>query len=61
MNKKDIRKLIDVVINQSSKKDNSIFLTQIEEFIAIPVVNILQLNNKELKELKKTLLSKINE
>ena len=56
MDKKEIHKLIDTVIKQSSKKELKIFLAQIEEMLIIPIENILQLNNKELKEVKENIL-----
>ena len=56
MTKKQIIKLINVVIKQSSKKELKIFLKQIQEMLVIPIQNVLQLNKKELKEIEKNIL-----
>ena len=56
MTKKQIIKLINVVIKQSSKKELEIFLKQIQEMLVIPIQNVLQLNKKELKEIEKNIL-----
>ena len=58
MTTKDIKKMIKVVVNQSSKEEIKVFLAQVEEMIIIPIHNVLGLNNEELKELRQTLLTK---
>jgi len=57
MTKKEIKKLINVVIKQSTKKDLEIFLKQIQEMLVIPVQNVLKLNKKELKEIEQNILT----
>tara|TARA_R100000353_G_C6397403_1_gene166607 strand:- start:7 stop:213 length:207 start_codon:yes stop_codon:yes gene_type:complete len=53
-------KLINVVLNQSTKKDIQIFINQLDEMILIPIQNALNLNKEELKEVRKTALKIMN-
>ena len=53
-------KLINVVLNQSTKEDIQIFVNQLDEMILIPIQNALNLNKEELKEVRKTALQIMN-
>ena len=53
-------KLINVVLNQSTKEDIQIFVNQLDEMILIPIQNALNLNKEELKEVRKTALKIMN-
>ena len=53
-------KLINVVLNQSTKEDIQIFINQLDELILIPIQNALNLNKEELKEVRKTALKIMN-
>tara|TARA_R110002020_G_scaffold167186_1_gene355408 strand:+ start:375 stop:575 length:201 start_codon:yes stop_codon:yes gene_type:complete len=53
-------KLINVVLNQSTKEEIETFINQLDEMILIPIQNALNLNKEELKEVKKTALKIMN-
>jgi hypothetical protein len=53
-------KLINVVLNQSTKEDIKIFISQLDKMILIPIQNTLNLNKEELKEVRKTALKIMN-
>ena len=58
--KEQTLKLINVVLNQSTKEDIQIFINQLDELILIPIQNALNLNKEELKEVRKTALKIMN-